>query len=120
MFIGYQEGKIVAQASTQEALESKLCVSFDEIKETSQNVIEKEGKLYLENEMPLTTKEEVEEKRKLLYQMNADCLTAEISRLRDEPQSLEIQEKIADLISKRNEIVNEIKLQNPYPDEGES
>ncbi|NCB49152.1 MAG: hypothetical protein EOM53_00505 [Alphaproteobacteria bacterium] len=120
MFIGYQNGKIVAQALTQEILESKLCVSFDEIEETSQNVIEKEGKLYLENEIPLTTKEEIEEKRKYLYQIKVDCLTAEISRLRDEIQTLEIQEKIADLISKRNEIVDEIKLQNPYPDEGES
>ena len=79
--------------------------------------IEDKGQ-YLEsipNEHPSPTHEEVREIRARLYQGQVDPITSHISRLRDDENPDE--EKIAELIAERNELVEKIKRENPYPEE---
>jgi hypothetical protein len=66
-------------------------------------------------EKPAPTKEEVSETRKQLYTEQVDPLTAQISRLKDEPQTEELIAEIEALKVERSEIVAKIKQENPYP-----
>ena len=67
-------------------------------------------------EKPAPTKEEVSETRKQLYTKLVDPLTAQISRLRDEPvMTDEINSEIERLKVERSELVARIKEENPYP-----
>lgn len=68
-------------------------------------------------EKPEPTKEEVSETRKQLYTSQVDPLTAQISRLRDEPQTEELIAEIEALKAERAAIVAKIKEENPYPAE---
>lgn len=69
-------------------------------------------------EKPAPTKEEVSETRKQLYTKLVDPLTAQISRLRDEPvMTDEINAEIERLKAERSELVVRIKEENPYPAE---
>lgn len=68
-------------------------------------------------EKPTPTKEEVSETRKQLYTEQVDPLTAQISRLRDEPQTDELIAEIEALKVERSELVSKIKEENPYPTE---
>ena len=66
---------------------------------------------------PAPTKEEVSETRKQLYTTQVDPLTAQISRLRDEPQTEELIAEIEALKAERAKVVARIKEENPYPAE---
>lgn len=73
---------------------------------------------YLEgvpNEHPEPTYDEVKAVRAKLYQEQVDPITSHISRLRDEQEPDE--EKIAELIQERSELVAKIQEENPYPEE---
>jgi hypothetical protein len=61
--------------------------------------------------------EAVRATREMLYRGHVDPLTSQISRLRDEEQSPEIEQEIQSLITQRSELVAKIKEENPYIEE---
>lgn len=61
--------------------------------------------------------EEVRQIRAELYAKEKDPITCQIQSLRDEEQTDEIIAEIDALITKRAEIVKQIKEENPYPEE---
>lgn len=78
------------------------------------------GLWYLKGYTPLkpeSTDEEQKAKRAQAYQVEVDPITSHIQRLRDEEQTEEIVNKIAELIEERNTKVQEIKERYPYGEE---
>lgn len=67
--------------------------------------------------VPTPTREEVDEARRQLYIAEVDPITAHINRLRDEELTPEIAAEIAELVEERKLKVEEIKANNPYPEE---
>lgn len=63
------------------------------------------------------TKEEVEDKRRILYIQLVDPKTSHINRLKDEEQTDEIITKIETLKIERSQLIKQIKEENPYPNE---
>lgn len=61
--------------------------------------------------------ETIQATREMLYRSNVDPITAQISRLRDEVQSPEIEQEIQNLILQRSELVAKIREENPYIEE---
>lgn len=61
--------------------------------------------------------EAIRSTREMLYRGTVDPLTAQISRLRDEVQSPEIEQEIQSLILQRSELVAKIREENPYLEE---
>lgn len=55
--------------------------------------------------------------REMLYRSTVDPLTAQISRLRDEVQSPEVEQEIQSLLVQRSELVAKIREENPYIEE---
>lgn len=55
--------------------------------------------------------------RERLYIGTVDPLTSQISRLRDEEQSPEVEQEIQALILQRSELVAKIREENPYIEE---
>lgn len=55
--------------------------------------------------------------REMLYRSNVDPLTAQISRLRDDVQSPEVEQEIQNLLVQRSELVTKIREENPYIEE---
>lgn len=55
--------------------------------------------------------------REMLYRSTVDPITAQISRLRDEEQSPEVEQEIQNLILQRSELVAKIREENPYIEE---
>lgn len=55
--------------------------------------------------------------REMLYRSNVDPLTSQISRLRDDVQSPEVEQEIQTLLTQRSELVAKIREENPYIEE---
>lgn len=55
--------------------------------------------------------------REMLYRRDVDPLTSQISRLRDEEQSPEVEQEIQALLTQRSELVAKIREENPYIEE---
>lgn len=55
--------------------------------------------------------------RERLYIGTVDPLTSQISRLRDEEQSPEVEQEIQVLLAQRSELVAKIREENPYLEE---
>lgn len=55
--------------------------------------------------------------RERLYIGTVDPLTSQISRLRDEEQSPEVEQEIQSLLVQRSELVAKIREENPYIEE---
>lgn len=55
--------------------------------------------------------------REMLYRGTVDPLTSQISRLRDDVQSPEIEQEIQSLLAQRSELVAKIREENPYLEE---
>lgn len=55
--------------------------------------------------------------RERLYIGTVDPLTSQISRLRDDVQSPEVEQEIQSLLVKRTELVAKIREENPYIEE---
>lgn len=55
--------------------------------------------------------------RERLYIGTVDPLTSQISRLRDDVQSPEVEQEIQNLILQRSELVAKIREENPYIEE---
>lgn len=53
----------------------------------------------------------------MLYRGTVDPLTSQISRLRDEVQSPEVEQEIQNLLVQRSELVAKIREENPYIEE---
>lgn len=61
--------------------------------------------------------EAIRSTREMLYRGTVDPLTAQISRLRDDVQSPEVEQEIQNLILQRSELVAKIREENPYIEE---
>lgn len=61
--------------------------------------------------------EAIRSTREMLYRGTVDPLTSQISRLRDEEQSPEVEQEIQNLILQRSELVAKIREENPYIEE---
>lgn len=61
--------------------------------------------------------EAIRSTREMLYRGTVDPLTAQISRLRDEEQSPEVEQEIQTLLIQRSELVAKIREENPYIEE---
>ena len=61
--------------------------------------------------------ETIRSTREMLYRGTVDPITAQISRLRDEVQSPEVEQEIQALILQRSELVAKIREENPYIEE---
>ena len=55
--------------------------------------------------------------RERLYIGTVDPITAQISRLRDDVQSPEVEQEIQTLLAQRSELVAKIREENPYIEE---
>lgn len=115
MFKAIKDDKIIAINETGDF----PCLVFDEVIEDTGHTIKDyehyQGEFLLKSDIPAPTKEEVSETRKQLYTEQVDPLTAQISRLRDEPQTEELIAEIEALKVERSELVTKIKEENPYP-----
>lgn len=61
--------------------------------------------------------EAIRSTREMLYRGTVDPLTSQISRLRDEVQSPEVEQEIQTLLTQRSELVAKIREENPYIEE---
>lgn len=61
--------------------------------------------------------EAIRSTREMLYRGTVDPLTSQISRLRDEVQSSEVEQEIQTLLTQRSELVAKIREENPYLEE---
>lgn len=61
--------------------------------------------------------EAIRSTREMLYRGTVDPLTSQISRLRDEVQSPEVEQEIQALLAQRSELVAKIREENPYIEE---
>ena len=61
--------------------------------------------------------EDIRATREMLYKMNVDPITAQISRLRDDVQSPEVEQEIQALLVQRSELVAKVREENPYIEE---
>lgn len=61
--------------------------------------------------------EAIRSTREMLYRGTVDPITAQISRLRDEVQSPEVEQEIQTLLIQRSELVAKIREENPYIEE---
>lgn len=61
--------------------------------------------------------EAIRSTREILYRGTVDPLTSQISRLRDEEQSPEVEQEIQVLLAQRSELVAKIREENPYIEE---
>lgn len=64
---------------------------------------------------PAPTEEEQRQKREQAYTLEVDPITCHIDRLKDEEQTPEIEQEIAELRQERSDKVEEIKQRYPYP-----
>lgn len=55
--------------------------------------------------------------REMLYRGTVDPITSQISRLRDDVQSPEVEQEIQSLLVQRSELVAKIREENPYIEE---
>lgn len=72
------------------------------------------GEKYMKGFAPTIDNEYQSQQRERAYAKEVDPITAHISRLRDEEQTPEVQEKIAKLIEERRIKVLEIRQRYPY------
>ena len=69
-------------------------------------------------ELSITEKNEtIRSTREMLYRSTVDPLTAQISRLRDDVQSPEVEQEIQALLAQRSELVAKNREENPYLEE---
>lgn len=61
--------------------------------------------------------EAIRSTREMLYRGTVDPLTSQISRLRDDVQSPEVEQEIQTLLTQRSELVAKIREENPYIEE---
>lgn len=61
--------------------------------------------------------EAIRSTREMLYRGAVDPITSQISRLRDEVQSPEVEQEIQSLLTQRSELVAKIREENPYIEE---
>lgn len=61
--------------------------------------------------------EAIRSTREMLYRGTVDPLTSQISRLRDDVQSPEVEQEIQNLLVQRSELVAKIREENPYIEE---
>lgn len=118
MFKAIKDEKIIAISDTDSEFKLLVCDAIaSDPDHTCLDYEHYQGEFLLKSDIPAPTKEEVSETRKQLYTEQADPLTAQISRLKDEEQTEELIAEIEALKVERSEIVAKIKEENPYPEE---
>ena len=115
MYKAIKDNKIIAINET-----GKFpCLVYDLKQEDTEHTCEDyeqyNGEYLLKSEIPAPTKEEQSKKREQSYTLEVDPITCHIDRLKDEPQTPEIEQEIAELKTERSEKVQEIKERYPYP-----
>ena len=63
----------------------------------------------------IPTYEEQRQNRAESYRLEKDPITCQIQSLRDEEQTPEVEQEIADLIQEREQVVADIQARYPYP-----
>lgn len=112
MFLGKQGDYIVTVSDNREELENiREIASFTSIEETNEPVERIDGQYIVGIENINSVMSNL---RETAYKEEVDGITAHINRLRDETQTEDIVDKIAELILKRNTKVEEIKQRYPY------
>lgn len=94
---------------------------FVTLKENQGRILKEDSdKIWFEDqpEPSLAEKNEaIRATRERLYIGTVDPLTSQISRLRDDVQSPEVEQEIQSLLVKRTELVAKIREENPYIEE---
>lgn len=117
MFIGYQGELAAFVASTREELINSPFIELSGIKEVEFAEMFN-GVIYTSKEELLQAQTKaVDETRAGLYTAKVDPITARINRLRDEELTPEVAAEITKLVEERKLLVEEIKVNNPYPAE---
>lgn len=81
---------------------------------------EDSDKVWFEDQPELSIAEKneaIRSTREMLYRGTVDPITSQISRLRDEVQSPEVEQEIQALLAQRSELVAKIREENPYIEE---
>lgn len=81
---------------------------------------EDSDKVWFEDQPELSIAEKneaIRSTREMLYRGTVDPITSQISRLRDEVQSPEVEQEIQILLLQRSELVAKIREENPYIEE---
>lgn len=107
--IGQHEEMQFVPTYTEETVDEAIKEYTEADIETAYN-----GEKYLKGFAPAIDNEYQSAQRERAYIADVDTITAHISRLRDEEQTPEVQEKIAKLIEERKAKVAEIKQRYPY------
>lgn len=115
MYKAIKDNKIIAISDTDSDF---FCLVKDSVEtdetHTTADYEQYNSEYLLKSEIPAPTEEEQSKKREQAYKDEVDGITAHINRLRDEEQTEDIVNKIAELILKRNAKVEEIKQRYPY------
>lgn len=107
--IGQHEETRFVPTYIEENVDEAIAEYAEEEIETAYN-----GEKYLKGSVPAIDNEYQSQQRERAYTKEVDPITAHISRLRDEEQTPEVQEKIAKLIEERRIKVLEIQQHYPY------
>lgn len=116
MFLGYQNNIITFVADTREQLENLPCVVFDEIVETDEQYFLHEGQYV--TEIPQLTRQQVQQVQQAradLYAKQVDPLVSEYSRKKIFNLFADGEEQL--LLQQIQQNVDQIKANNPYPEE---
>lgn len=94
---------------------------FVTLKENQGRILKEDSdKVWFEDQPEPTLAEKnetIRSMREILYRGTVDPITAQISRLRDEEQSPEVEQEIQVLLAQRSELVAKIREENPYIEE---
>lgn len=94
---------------------------FVNLEENQGRILKEDSdKVWFEDQPELSIAEKneaIRSTREMLYRGTVDPITAQISRLRDEEQSPEVEQEIQSLITQRSELVAKIREENPYIEE---
>lgn len=113
MYKALKDKKIIAISDTDNEFKFLVKDSIvEDKKHTVSDYEEYKGEYLLKDEVPHPSDEEQREKRANAYREEIDPITSHIQRLRDETPLP--QEEIDELVTERNQKVEEIKARFPY------
>lgn len=94
---------------------------FVNLEENQGRILKEDSdKVWFEDQPELSIAEKneaIRSTREMLYRGTVDPITSQISRLRDEVQSPEVEQEIQALLTQRSELVAKIREENPYIEE---
>lgn len=116
MYKAIKEGKIIAISDTDSEFKFLVKDGVEgDPNHTCEDYEQYNGEYLLKEDVPPPTEEEQRQKREQAYTLEVDPITCHIDRLKDEEQTQEIEQEIADLKQERSDKVEDIKRRYPYP-----